>query len=185
MTIDDKYKNLERVNNWVINADTKVSYLLAIQGIVLTLVFTSNINTSLIETISYRFDFKDITWLSFMRFIEGCSFYCFLFFAMFSLANIYKTLRARLDPVVFKESGLITNSLLFFDTIANKPFLDFKSEQESLTEQELMSHIDSQIFINSKICQKKFKHYNLALKYCCIALIPTIVYVLIRIKYGS
>lgn len=31
MKTDDKYKNLERVNNWITNADTKASYLLALK----------------------------------------------------------------------------------------------------------------------------------------------------------
>ena len=42
MTTDDKYKNLERVNFWVSNCDSKVSYLLTLQGIILTIIFTSN-----------------------------------------------------------------------------------------------------------------------------------------------
>ncbi|NME66498.1 hypothetical protein [Flammeovirga aprica] len=185
MKTEDRYKNLERVNYWVANADTKVSYLLAIQGIILTLVFTSSINIAILKTIGYRFDFTNITWASSMRFIEGISLYCFLIFVILSFVNIYKTLKAQIDSSVFQELDLKTNSLLFFETIANRKFKDFESEQISLSDQELDSHIDSQVFINSKICQKKFKHYNLSLRYCCISLIPAIVYVILRIKYGS
>lgn len=72
-----------------------------------------------------------------------------------------------------------------FETIANRKYIDFVNDQKDLSEEEINNQIDSQIFINSKICQTKFKHYNMALKYCYLSLIPALIYTLIRIKYGS
>ena len=185
MKTDDKYKNLERVNFWVTNADTKVSYLLALQGIIITLVFTSGIRDTFIKTMSYKFSFNNIDWLSIVRFIEGLSLYVAFFLILISIFNIYKTLKARLSSDVFNENGLETNSLIFFETIANRKYVDFVNDQNNLSEGEINNQIDSQVFINSKICQTKFRHYNLALKYCCISLLPVFIYTLIRIKYGS
>lgn len=185
MKTDDKYKNLERVNFWITNVDTKVSYLLALQGIIITLVFTSGIRDTFINTMSYVFSFTNINWLSIVRFIEGLSLYIAFFLLLISLFNIYKTLKARLSSEVFDESGLKTNSLMFFETIAKRKYVDFVNDQKNLSEEEINNQIDSQIFINSKICQTKFKHYNIALKYCCLSLIPLFIYTLIRMKYGS
>lgn len=187
MTTDDKYQNLERVNFWVTNCDSKVSYLLTLQGIVLTIIFTSNYATCLIETLSYKFTFTNFCWQSFFRFIEGLSLYSFVVLTAISLYNAYSALRARLDPKVFLEPGLTTNSVLFFETIANRKFTDFLTDQigtTNINSTTLDNDIDSQVFINSKICQLKFKHYNLALKYCKLAFVVGLIYLIMTIKNG-
>ena len=163
MTTDDKYKNLERVNFWVTNCDSKVSYLLTLQGIILTIIFTSSYATCIVETLSFKFTFVDFGWNSIFRFIEGVCLYSFIILMLMSLYNAYLTLRARLDPKVFQENGLITDSVLFFETIADRKFTDFLADQQNTTNvnsNTLDNDIDSQVFINSKICQLKFKHYN-------------------------
>lgn len=187
MTTDDKYKNLDRVNYWVSNCDTKVSYLLTLQTIILTVIFTSNYATCIIDTISYQFSFSDFGWKSFFRFLEGLSLYSFFVLIIFSLYNVYMTLRANLDPKVFQENGLTTESVLFFETIANRSFLNFISDQQTTTNvnsNALDNDIDSQIFINSKICQLKFKHYNLTLKYSSIGFIVGLIYLILTLKNG-
>lgn len=187
MTTDDKYKNLERVNFWVTNCDSKVSYLLTLQGIILTIIFTSNYAGRLVVTLSYNLTFNNFGWQSFFRFIEGLSLYAFVVLILISLYNAYSTLRARLDPKIFKEPGLVTNSVLFFETIANRKFSDFQTDQQTTTNvnsNTLDNDIDSQVFINSKICQIKFKYYNLTLKYCKLALITGLIYLIMTIKNG-
>jgi hypothetical protein len=188
MTTDDKYKNLDRVNFWVTNCDSKVSYLLTLQGIILTIIFTSSYAERLIVTFSYSLTFNNFSWMSFFRFIEGVSLYAFIVLILLSLYNAYSTLRARLDPKIFQESGLVTNSVLFFETIANRKFADFQTDQQATTNinaNTLDNDIDSQVFINSKICQLKFKHYNLTLNFCKLAVIAGLIYLIMTIKNGS
>jgi hypothetical protein len=106
---------------------------------------------------------------------------------LISLYNAYLTLSARLDPKIFKEPGLVTNSVLFFETIANRSFNDFQTHQPTNTtvnSTKLDNDIDSQVFINSKICQLKFKHYNLTLKFCKFAVVAGIIYIILTIKSG-
>ena len=187
MTTDDKYKNLERVNFWVSNCDSKVSYLLTLQGIILTIIFTSSYAGRLVVTLSYRLTFNNFGLDSFLRFVEGMSLYSFIILILISLYNAYLTLRARLDPKIFQEPGLVTNSVLFFETIANRSFNDFQTDQQMTTNVNspaLDNDIDSQVFINSKICQLKFKHYNLTLKYCKFALVTGLIYLIMTIKNG-
>lgn len=187
MTTDDKYKNLERVNFWITNCDSKVSYLLTLQGIILTIIFTSNYTSRLAVTLSYKLTFSDFGWQSFLRFIEGLSLYSIIILSLISLFNAFSTLRARLDPKVFQESGLTTNSVLFFETIANRKFIDFLTDQQgtkNVKSNTLDNDIDSQVFINSKICKLKFKHYNLTLKYCKLAFLAGLIYLIMTIKNG-
>lgn len=187
MTTDDKYKNLDRINFWITNCDSKVSYLLTLQGIILTIIFTSSYAGRLVDTLSYKLSFADFGWQSFLRFIEGVSLYIVVIFIIISLYNAYSTLRARLDPIIFQENGLVTNSVLFFESIANRSFSDFQTDQQrttNLNSNALDNDIDSQVFINSKICQLKFKHYNMTLKYCKLALITGLIYLILIIKNG-
>ena len=179
MTTDDKYKNLDRVTNWISNCDNKVSYLLTLQGIVLTIIFTSNYSTSIFNTLSYEFSLANFGFNSIFRFLEGISLYTFIIFSLFSLYNSYLALRARLNPKVYTENGVTENSILFFETIANRKFGDFITDQQTTTNNQLNNDIDSQVFINSKICQLKFKYYNLTLKYCGISFLFGIVYLII------
>lgn len=187
MTTDDKYRNLERVNFWVTNCDSKTSYLLTLQGIILTIIITSNFSIYIVDTISLKFSFVNFGWNSIFRFLEGLSLYLSMAFVLISLISVYKTLRARLDPKVFNENGLSTNSVLFFETIANRKYVDFVSDQPNTTSSTtiLDNDIDSQIFINSKICQLKFKYYNLALKYCSLGFVSGLIYALLIMKNGS
>lgn len=185
MTTDDKYRNLDRVINWVSNCDNKVSYLLTLQGIILTIIFTSNYAICIVDTFSYKFSFENFGWNSIFRFLEGVSLYTFITLNFISLYNAYLTLRARLDPKVFSENGLTTNSILFFESIANRKFVDFQADQENTSNaNQLDNDIDSQVFINSKICQLKFKHYNLTLKYCSLGFIVGLIYLILTIKNG-
>lgn len=183
MTTDDKYKNLDRVNFWVSNCDSKVSYLLTLQGIILTIILTSsNAATYLLTTLSYKFSCVDFGWKSIFRFLEGVSLYLFFAFIFISLFHAYHTLRARLNPRIFKQNGLETKSILFFETIANRKFSDFVDDQLNQTENQFNNDLDSQIFINSKICQQKFKHYNLAVRYCSWGFISGLLYLILIIK---
>ena len=187
MTTDDKYKNLERVNFWVTNCDSKVSYLITLQGIILTIIFTSSYAGRLAVTFNYNLTFAGFGWASFFRFIESVSLHSFILLILISLYNAYLTLRARLDPKIFNEPGLVTNSVLFFETIANRSFNDFQTDQPTNTNvnsTKLDNDIDSQVFINSKICQLKFKHYNLTFKFCKFALVAGIIYIILTIKSG-
>lgn len=187
MTTEDKYKNLERVNFWVANCDSKVSYLLTLQGIILTIIFTSSYAKRLIVTLTYKLTFNNFVWDTFFRFIEGVSLYSFIVLILISLYNVNLTLRARLDPKILQEPGLVTNSVLFFESIANRSFINFQTDQQTTTNVNSTlrdNDIDSQVFINSKICQLKFKHYNLTLKYCKLSLVVGLLYLMMTIKNG-
>jgi len=183
MTTEDKYKNLDRVNYWISNCDSKVSYLLTLEGIILTIIFTSNYSKCLIDTFSY--EFTSLNKDSFFRLLESLTLYVFSAMIIISLYNAYLTLRPRLNPKVFKEAGLSTKSVLFFESIANRTFAEFIATQQSYNStNKLEKDIDSQVFINSKICQLKFKHYNYTLKYCSIGFLMGLIYLILTIKNG-
>lgn len=184
MTTDERFKSLDRIQFWISNCDTKASYLLAIQGIILTILFTSQIGKMFLQTINLRLTFLHINSNSILNFFEGSIFYCMIIFFLLSFFKVYLTLIGRIDPSIFKEAGLKTNNTLFFGSIANKKYNDFVNEQNELKNDKLTKHLDSQIYINAKISQTKFTNYNKALKNFTLSIILLIVYLTIKI-YSS
>lgn len=178
MNLDDKYRNLDRVHFWIENADSKVSYFLALQGIVLTIIFTSSLTKTIVKTLAYEFCFTNISYINIVKFIEALSLYMFLTLISFSFSYIFKALKANIN------SDLNVKSSLFFGHIANKEFHSFIEDQK-MSEFELENEIDSQVYISSKICKLKFESYNLAINFCLFSIIPALIYLLIIVKYGS
>jgi len=176
----DAYKNLERVNFWIGNSDTKTSFLLAFIGIIAGLSFS---NSKFIEAIiiaikeliiffgSITIDLKAL--ISFFLIV---GIVLLIFFLILTLINLIAVITARIDPAEFENKDVIGNSNLFWGTIAlNNTFPDFSNLVNNMTEQDLFEDINSQTYINSMICKKKFLYYNKGIKWLKISAITAIV----------
>ena len=84
-----------------------------------------------------------------------------------SINYLLKAIDARIDPIVFKEEGLKTDSLLHFQSISKRLFRTFsnnRSRQMKDIESEIVDY-QSQVYINSNICTNKFNDYKQGLHY--------------------
>lgn len=160
--IERSFKRKEFVNNWISNCDSKSSYLLTFFGVITTIIFTSDFGESIINA------------LHFSKSIENTpetisNFFFFVFSILFltsSLATFYcsfLSLKARIDSSVYSQTDLISSSNIFFGTIREKEFKIFNQTATSESDEEFLSDLNSQIFINSNIASVKFKYYNLSL----------------------
>jgi len=160
--IKKSLNKLDNVNYWISNSDTKSAFLLTLLGVILTIIFTSDIGAEMIRA----FYCKNITATSYQcinysfRIIFVIAFFAGLFFTFYC---IYKTLRARIDTKKYKQDGLMTESNIFFGTISLKSFSVFEQSTNGETDDEYLKDINSQIFINSQIANLKFKYYNKSL----------------------
>lgn len=161
MNKDEKYQNLERVNSWINNVDTKISYMLAFIGIIATIIFT---NDNVIKTIKVyidnvlNFTLKDIAnLLSFLLLIlTGAMVLCIS-------RSIYHLLKASTATIKSNNKSQ-EDSLLFFGSISkNQSFEEFKEKVENSDEDKIEDDILMQIYNNSVICNKKFENYNKAI----------------------
>ncbi|QPA33390.1 hypothetical protein [Thermaerobacillus caldiproteolyticus] len=156
---DDAYKNLDRVNLWIQNCDSKTSYVLAFVGIFVTVFFTSDMVEDglkafieVIKDISIK-DFK-----IFVAFITLVIFSLFVFFLIRGTLSLFNSLTATIqDP-------LAENSNLFFGSISKKEYEQFTNELSTIGVTELLDEINAQTYVNSKICTKKFKCYGIGIK---------------------
>lgn len=178
MSIEVKHQNLNRIVSWIHNCDTKSSFILTLQGLVLSLIFTSNFSSYFTETFQRNFT-TELNLETILFFIEGVVLSLFLFTSLMQLVHILLALVARLNPKIYKEKGLVLDSIFFFGSIASMDYEKFKNTLKDSDEAKIENDLDSQIFINSKICNLKFKYYNKAIMYLFFSLILVIIYVIL------
>jgi hypothetical protein len=177
--INKSIKKLELINQWISNCDTKSSFILIFYSVVLTIIFTSNIGGQMINSF-YFTKVKEIDNESLGNFILLLLTIAFFITSIITFYQIYLTLKGRIDPKVYEENGLNTNSNIFFGSIATKTFETFQKESNNEDEAKYLNDINSQIYINSKIVYKKFKHYNKSLLGMFITLGIFLVYVILK-----
>ena len=106
ITKDELTLRLDRVNGWINNCDQKSSILLAIEGVVLTILCTSDyisfIHQQLIFPIYNYYETGN---------------------GVFSIINTVQLfIKGTIDTNLFKQPGLTEKSLLHFTTISNRSF---------------------------------------------------------------
>lgn len=79
------------------------------------------------------------------------------------------------DKYFKKNITLESNSLLFFSTIANNDFDTFKKRFDSVDQDTLFNDLLSQIYLNSCICEIKFKRYKKGLFFSVIGIFTFIL----------
>lgn len=161
-TKENAYKKLEIVNFWIENIDNKISFILAFIGIFIGFIISKG-TPNAFKNIS-NVAIKDILTLNFGQIFSVLLVISMYLMAISCLILLLLALKGRIDGKIYKEHKLKTVSLLFFGSIANMNYSSYKEKCEKESEKELINDINSQIYINSKICDYKFKLYNLSIK---------------------
>lgn len=153
---------------WIGNCDQKASFLLALVGVVVTVICTSDIFTKVKEF----FITPLVTFLTdkFGSFPISRLLIAFLFFGgliclLVSIFYLLRCLMAKTNPDDFKKPGMVEKSRLFYGSIANMTYEEFCSDENNFD-----SDLLSQIYTNSVICSQKFENYKTALRFTFMAL---------------
>lgn len=175
--IEYALKTMDRTDAWINSCDNKLSVLLGVCGVVLTVCITS-------ESISKAYSFIKNIMLNMndgwsYAFIVGCL--VTVLFYVKAIYHIINALVARVDSDKFKQEQLRLQSNLFFGSISAKKYEDFKKNFLEDTSEEILNDILSQVYINSSIAQTKHKHYNKSLLWIGISVITTLFIVLFGI----
>jgi hypothetical protein len=177
--IENGFTRLDNINSWINNCDSKSSYILTFFGVVVTIIFTSDIGKEMISTLDF-YSSNEVTKESFYNFTQLFLFLLFLLSSLVTLYFIYNTLKAKINTSIYTQDDLVTSSNIFFGTISTKEFKDFNNQVKAETEGSLINDLNSQIFINSNIANAKFKNYNLSLKFMTITFLIFLLYVIIK-----
>lgn len=185
---DDAYKTLDITNMWIENVDSKISYALAFIGILLGFIITEDKPIDVGDTvvdifrrISMFFTSpnsifnitieKDILALILLTVLTAT--------AIISIMYLLIALKGNISLDEYNEEGLNLESNIFWGSISKKRYNHFKNEVMNINENDLINDITSQIFINSKICNKKFENYNKGIRYIIFTVIIFFTYNLI------
>ncbi len=171
--IDTAFRTLELTNAWVNNADTKVSFALAFSSAVLGLIFY-NAGSKPKALVDFELAYSTNTISAF----NWCS--------IALLVVMYSCFVLVLGCFFLALKGRITNnskrkSMLFFGSIASQSLNDYKSRFFSIDSMDLEKDIAEQIYINSEICNYKFKWYNRGLLLLLIATLLLVVSLVIHV----
>ena len=160
-------QSLERVNAWIGNCDQKAGFLLAIIGVLVAILFSSDFIQSIMDIIVNPY--KDYirnpenNEFKLIRFIYSIFIVVSMTASIVSIIFALLSLTAAIDIKKYKRdinnSELVDNSLIFFGSISGRKYNDFKEMADVNYEDDLKS----QIFINPAICTPKFKRYNISL----------------------
>lgn len=149
-TKDDLYKNLETIIAWINNVDSKISFALTFASVVLGYVLLTGMpkvfNKIFNITKLSELNGGDVLSAILVVALYGCSLLSVLFFLF--------ALKAKTRNI------MSSNSNIFFGSIAKKSLQQFEREVSKMNEKELKIQIEEQIYINSIICNEKFKNYN-------------------------
>lgn len=165
-SIESLELSLDRINAWISNCDQKAGILLATIGVMITVLLTTNFVDGVKNDIVSPF-------LDYLKYpkayvfsLPRCLFFISLLLTVFVCGatsfNSLKTISATTDSksISGDNPSLVSKSYLFFQTIADMNYAEFK---EFGDDEKYQDDLTSQIYINSKICAAKFEQYKKAL----------------------
>lgn len=172
--IEYAMKTLERTDSWINNCDSKVSILIGIWGVALTIILaTDSVKTA------YTFIIENL--LKNIGVYKGI-FIVFAFAILGSYVNtlrhIIHTLLARIDSKKYIQNDLRCNSNIFFGSIVQREYDQYKKSFINEKTEDRMNDVLSQIYINSTIATTKYKNFNNSLIWSVISAVSTLLIVI-------
>jgi hypothetical protein len=154
-TKEDAYKTLEITNTWISNIDAKISFALAFSGVLIGFIFAKGLPNA----------FKIVSEVSTLEELNGGEIIGAIVVCLLYGVSITSILHFILAIMAKIKNTNNVKSIFFFGSIASMELLDYKSKVNRMTEQEVLSDLQGQIYTNSRICNKKAKCYNMGVKF--------------------
>lgn len=155
----DALETLERTIGFINNCDTKASVLLGVYGVILTIMLSKDAALEMKSLFDFSVSRGD--WVKFL--IPFCLVFgtCLLLIGLYKLLSVFSP---KINCNDLKQNGLELNSNIFFGTIcASRSYEGFKECFLNCSDEEFLNDIMSQIYLNSKICIKKFSNCKIGL----------------------
>ncbi len=159
--ITDAQTTLARVITWINDCDSKTATVLALVGVILTIMLTNDGIVTIKAIIKNAINLREVSgWLFIAMWSIATS------VLLFGFLKLISVLIASTKSKDFKERQLTTNSKIFFGSIARlDSFEEFRNDYEKMSLSKKLNDLLSQIYINSQIADEKYKKYNCGLKW--------------------
>jgi hypothetical protein len=152
---DELLGQLDRHLDWIKSCDTKASIVLAAIGIFLT-VFTSDNSIKVInKTIKFiiaNLNYSTVIYLL-LCLLSAISF-------IFGVYSLIRVLVPQMNEEVSSYKETKKDSLYYFETVAANSFIEYKNKMETRSQEDELTDILSQIYINAQVCTVKYSFYR-------------------------
>lgn len=148
---------LDRTIDFIRNCENKASICLGTFGVILTILLSTE-GIDNLKSIIY----SAVTQLTFCNILYLLMFFVSVSITIHGLYQIIKVLGVNVNSP--EEEGIEGDSKIFFEPISRNKYKEYKKKLFSLTEDEFLNNIVSEIYINSCICSEKYRSYKLGLK---------------------
>lgn len=149
---DDAYQTLELINSWINNVDTKSSFGLAFIAALVGFIF-------------YNIGKTPLPIQEALELVQTCTFSMIVFVQAIMIVALYISCLVSILMFLIALFGRAKNtsgklSIMFFGTISQFSLNDYKAKTLNMNSRDITKDLVEQIYVNSKICTKKFKYYN-------------------------
>ena len=155
-TKEDVYRTLDMINNWINNIDTKVSFALALAGILMGFIFNMTLSDN---------EGTMVLVLTLLLYIAN--FGALLYFVLAITARVDNPNNAQ--------------SIFFFGSISTFKLVDYIEKTNNITEQEILEDLKEQVHTNSLICNKKVKHFIRGIKFLVATIFLLFIFMIFKI----
>lgn len=170
-TKEDAYQSLEMINTWISNIDTKVSFALALVGVIIGFVMEMGMPVS-VQKVCGLSDGAKLTCVDIISVIIAMSLYIVSFL---SIISFLLAVMARVENLNRKQS------IFFFGSIGQMSFQNYRDIVKQMTEQEIIEDLEEQIHTNSKICIQKVKWYGIGMNFLVATIITWFICMFFRL----
>jgi hypothetical protein len=170
---------LTRIDTYINNVDSKASIGLAFVSIIIG-IFTSYFLPVIKCNLTSIFELNANIACTILKISLILSITIFMVFGIRSLIFLVKVIIPDTNISKYQKQVPIINSKLFFGTIARSNFEEFIKEEE---ETVFINDLQSQAYINSKICDRKFKNFGKAIDSLKKLAIPLIISIVISLFF--
>jgi hypothetical protein len=145
---EDAYRTLDRVNFWLNSFDTKASYLLAIIGIIGTILFT----TGYFNTIDLQ------VWCSCKSGLLNALFLLMIISFLFSSICLIWCIKPNIKNIKPLKNECKKHTVLFYGSIADMKNIEEINNITKFSKDTIIDDINNQSWFCSNICIKKKKY---------------------------
>ena len=148
--IEEAKASLDRINGWINGCDSKAGTVLALTGVLLTIIFTNDGMAEMYKVLQNIFPPANFCTVIYIVFLGSP-----VFMLCYGIVRLILTLVARIDANIYQQPGLITDSVLFFGKISDRAsYQVFQNDILSIKKDDYLKDLLSQVYINSKIDRK-------------------------------
>ena len=158
---EDAYETLGIINTWIGNMDTKVSFALALAGVLIGVIFEKGMPSA----------FERITEVSKLAELSGGEIIAAILVALLYLSSFISILCFMLSIIARVKNLNNASSIFFFGSIGNMTLENYKSAVKDMDEEEMIDDLEEQIHTNSKICSLKAKWYNKGIRFLLVTVV--------------